>query len=204
MKKIVLAYSGGLDTSVIVKWLKETYGAEIVEEETTFSFDSTMIEKYGEVLSRLIEECGDIAEKDKEKNHNEEGEDVEMEEGEGINPAIYDQLKDCIEKGHSYEEAKQHVADAVDGWDLSMEDYSEAKKQFGKDHRDGVELEEGEGEGSRYMFFSNLEQIKNQAESTTYLSTDSTNGVKMPALPTSDPGVAGALWRDGTTVKVSI
>jgi hypothetical protein len=50
----------------------------------------------------------------------------------------------------------------------------------------------------------NTIKIKNQAESTTYLSTDSTNGVKMPALPTSDPGVAGALWRDGTTVKVSI
>src|SRR5882762_4371208 len=33
--KIVLAYSGGLDTSVIVKWLKETYDAEIV----TFAAD---------------------------------------------------------------------------------------------------------------------------------------------------------------------
>ena len=104
------------------------------------------------------------------KSFNNEG--MEMEEGEGINPAIYDQLKDCIEKGHSYEEAKQHVADAVDGWDLSMEDYSEAKKQFGKDHRDGVELEEGEGEGSRYMFFSNLEQIKNQAEKLLSLDHD--------------------------------
>jgi argininosuccinate synthase len=29
-KKIVLAYSGGLDTSVILAWLKETYSAEIV------------------------------------------------------------------------------------------------------------------------------------------------------------------------------
>jgi len=29
-KKIVLAYSGGLDTSVILKWLKETFGAEVV------------------------------------------------------------------------------------------------------------------------------------------------------------------------------
>jgi argininosuccinate synthase len=28
--KIVLAYSGGLDTSVILSWIKETYGAEIV------------------------------------------------------------------------------------------------------------------------------------------------------------------------------
>lgn len=30
MKKIVLAYSGGLDTSVAIKWLKEKYKAEII------------------------------------------------------------------------------------------------------------------------------------------------------------------------------
>jgi hypothetical protein len=47
--------------------LRETYGEEIVEEETTFSFDSQMIEKYGEVLSMLIENCADITEADKEK-----------------------------------------------------------------------------------------------------------------------------------------
>jgi hypothetical protein len=47
--------------------LQETYGEEIVEEETTFSFDSTMIEKYGEILSRLIEESDEIKESDKEK-----------------------------------------------------------------------------------------------------------------------------------------
>jgi len=47
--------------------LRETYGEEIVTEETTFGFDATMIEKYGEILSRLIEECGEITEKDKEK-----------------------------------------------------------------------------------------------------------------------------------------
>lgn len=29
-KKIVLAYSGGLDTSVILKWLKETYKADVI------------------------------------------------------------------------------------------------------------------------------------------------------------------------------
>ena len=28
--KIVLAYSGGLDTSIILKWLKETYRAEVI------------------------------------------------------------------------------------------------------------------------------------------------------------------------------
>ena len=35
IKKIVLAYSGGLDTSVMLKWLQEAYGAEIV----TFTAD---------------------------------------------------------------------------------------------------------------------------------------------------------------------
>jgi argininosuccinate synthase len=28
--KVVVAYSGGLDTSVIVRWVKETYNAEVI------------------------------------------------------------------------------------------------------------------------------------------------------------------------------
>ena len=47
--------------------LRETYGEEIVNEDTTFSFDSKMIEKYGEVLSQLIMDSVEIADKDKEK-----------------------------------------------------------------------------------------------------------------------------------------
>ena len=47
--------------------LKEAYGDDIVEEKTTFSFDNDMIEKYGEVLSMLIENCDEITEADKEK-----------------------------------------------------------------------------------------------------------------------------------------
>ncbi len=35
VKKVVLAYSGGLDTSVIVRWLQQTYGCEVV----TFTAD---------------------------------------------------------------------------------------------------------------------------------------------------------------------
>ncbi len=35
VKKVVLAYSGGLDTSIILKWLKETYACEVV----TFTAD---------------------------------------------------------------------------------------------------------------------------------------------------------------------
>ena len=30
MKKVVLAYSGGLDTSVILRWIKETHGCEVI------------------------------------------------------------------------------------------------------------------------------------------------------------------------------
>ena len=30
IKKIVLAYSGGLDTSVILPWLKDKYGCEVI------------------------------------------------------------------------------------------------------------------------------------------------------------------------------
>ena len=35
IKKVVLAYSGGLDTSIILKWLQETYDCEVV----TFTAD---------------------------------------------------------------------------------------------------------------------------------------------------------------------
>ena len=35
IKKVVLAYSGGLDTSVILKWLQDNYGCEVV----TFTAD---------------------------------------------------------------------------------------------------------------------------------------------------------------------
>ena len=30
VKKVALAYSGGLDTSVIIPWLKENYGCDVV------------------------------------------------------------------------------------------------------------------------------------------------------------------------------
>jgi hypothetical protein len=47
--------------------LTEKFGSDIVEEKTTFSFDNDMIEKYGEVLSRMIEESNEINEDDKAK-----------------------------------------------------------------------------------------------------------------------------------------
>jgi argininosuccinate synthase len=43
VKKVVLAYSGGLDTSIILKWLQENYGCEIV----TFTADLGQGEELG-------------------------------------------------------------------------------------------------------------------------------------------------------------
>jgi len=47
--------------------LTEKFGDEIVEEKTSFSFDSEMVDKYGEILSELIYGSDDIDEDDKEK-----------------------------------------------------------------------------------------------------------------------------------------
>ena len=43
VKKVVLAYSGGLDTSVILRWLQETYRCEVV----TFTADLGQGEELG-------------------------------------------------------------------------------------------------------------------------------------------------------------
>ena len=47
-KKVVLAYSGGLDTSIILKWLQTEFGAEVV----TFTADLGQGEELGHRLAR--------------------------------------------------------------------------------------------------------------------------------------------------------
>ena len=42
--KVVLAYSGGLDTSVIVPWLKETYGCEVITFTAGLGQDASELE----------------------------------------------------------------------------------------------------------------------------------------------------------------
>jgi argininosuccinate synthase len=49
-KKVVLAYSGGLDTSIILKWLQETYGCEVV----TFTADLGQGEELGPAREKAI------------------------------------------------------------------------------------------------------------------------------------------------------
>src|SRR5690554_2574822 len=41
--KIVLAYSGGLDTSVIIHWLKENYGSEIIAVTANVGQDDELV-----------------------------------------------------------------------------------------------------------------------------------------------------------------
>ncbi len=48
MKKVVLAYSGGLDTSVILKWIKETYQCEVA----TFTADLGQDENFDAIKKK--------------------------------------------------------------------------------------------------------------------------------------------------------
>jgi argininosuccinate synthase len=50
VKKVVLAYSGGLDTSIILKWLQETYQCEVV----TFTADLGQGEELGPARDKAL------------------------------------------------------------------------------------------------------------------------------------------------------
>jgi argininosuccinate synthase len=50
VKKVVLAYSGGLDTSIILKWLQATYGCEVV----TFTADLGQGEELGPAREKAL------------------------------------------------------------------------------------------------------------------------------------------------------
>jgi argininosuccinate synthase len=50
VKKVVLAYSGGLDTSIILKWLQEEYGCEVV----TFTADLGQGEELGPAREKAL------------------------------------------------------------------------------------------------------------------------------------------------------
>src|SRR5664279_1113952 len=50
VKKVVLAYSGGLDTSIILKWLQTSYGCEVV----TFTADLGQGEELGPAREKAL------------------------------------------------------------------------------------------------------------------------------------------------------
>src|SRR5476651_635290 len=50
IKKVVLAYSGGLDTSIILKWLQDTYACEVV----TFTADLGQGEELGAARDKAL------------------------------------------------------------------------------------------------------------------------------------------------------
>ena len=49
--KVVLAYSGGLDTSVILRWLKETYACDVI----CFAADVGQAEELGGLEQKALE-----------------------------------------------------------------------------------------------------------------------------------------------------
>ncbi|WP_422448578.1 argininosuccinate synthase [Thermoanaerobacterium sp. DL9XJH110] len=61
MKKIVLAYSGGLDTSVAIRWLKEKYDSEVIAlcvdvgEGKDLEFVKRKAEKIGAIKSYMVD-----------------------------------------------------------------------------------------------------------------------------------------------------
>ncbi len=57
VKKIVLAYSGGLDTSVILKWLKETYTCPVVAFVADIGQDEDFEAIKGKAASSGAEKC---------------------------------------------------------------------------------------------------------------------------------------------------
>src|SRR5678815_728059 len=50
VKKVVLAYSGGLDSSIIIKWLQQAYGCEVV----TFTADLGQGEELGPARDKAL------------------------------------------------------------------------------------------------------------------------------------------------------
>lgn len=61
MKKVALAYSGGLDTSVAIKWMQDTYGVEVVAvavdigEEKDYAAIQQKAKDMGAVASHLVD-----------------------------------------------------------------------------------------------------------------------------------------------------
>ena len=71
-------------------------------------------------------------------------------EWNGIHPAVRKTLFAYLEKnpGAKYSHAKKHVASEMKGWDLSIEDFDEAKATIkaGKDHEEKKAKEEAKEE----------------------------------------------------------
>ena len=67
----------------------------------------------------------------------------EIGEGEGFNPAIYKPLKEAVEKGLSYTEAKKYVESKVEGMVLGEADYKQMREKLFPKNSLGVIDSEG-------------------------------------------------------------
>jgi len=53
----------------------------------------------------------------------------ELHAAKGISPVIYETLKDCVEKGKTFEEAAKIISEKHNGWKLTKEDWEEIHKE---------------------------------------------------------------------------
>ena len=80
--------------------LVDQFGEKIAEEVTTYTMDSALVEKYGEIISDLISNCGDIPENDKERLINiacsytvKKGTIQALDKFEGTIPELLEEIK---------------------------------------------------------------------------------------------------------------
>ena len=101
IKKVVLAYSGGLDTSVILKWLQTTYGCEVV----TYTADLGQGEELGPARKKAFADwCVDAdmmarAQKDALFMHclpAHRGEEVSAEVIDGPQSVVWDEAENRL------------------------------------------------------------------------------------------------------------
>ena len=52
IQKVVLAYSGGLDTSIILRWIIEEYGAEVIAYTADVGQGDEVAEAHEKALAR--------------------------------------------------------------------------------------------------------------------------------------------------------
>ena len=60
MKRVVLAYSGGLDTSVAVRWIREEWGYEVIDGPRSLVWPqaANRMDAVRALLVDLVEEAG--------------------------------------------------------------------------------------------------------------------------------------------------
>ena len=119
IKKVVLAYSGGLDTSIILKWLQTTYGCEVV----TFTADLGQGEELAPAREKAI-----LA-------RHQAGEHLHRGSARGVRPRLRvpDVPRQCAVRGHL---SARHLDRAAADRQEADRDRAQGRRRRGLSWRD--------------------------------------------------------------------